>query len=159
MAAKKDCPSCGEEVPASAKRCKTCFHDFDEAPKGSGYAGPIALLVSFAGMVVVALITLLWIVSQPQEQKILVDQGSQSIIWTATYVDGPRTDRLAFKDIARVEYVSHTSGGYEIAAVTVSGDRKVIQESTSPINGEAKKYAEMIGRELTEIDNTRGFGG
>jgi hypothetical protein len=155
----KDCPSCGAEVPQSAKRCKHCFHDFDEAPKGTNWAGPIALLVSFAAMIVVALLVLFWIVSQPQEQKILVDQGSQSIIWTATYVDGPRTNRLPFSEIARVEYVSHASGGYEIAAVTTSGERKVIQESSTPINGEAKKYAELIGQELTEIDNTRGFGG
>lgn len=159
MAVMKDCPSCGAEVPESAKRCKSCFHDFDEAPKSTNWAGPVALLVSLAGMVVVAALTLFWIVSQPQEQKILVDEGSQSIIWTATYVDGPRTDRLEFKDIARVEYVSHASGGYEIAAVTVTGDRKVIQESSSPIKGDAKKYAEIIERPLTEIDNTRGFGG
>ena len=153
----KTCPSCGTEVPVVASRCKTCFHDFDEPAKSTNWAGPIALLVSLAAMMVVAVVTLLWIVSQPQEQKILVDEGSQSIIWTATYVTGPSTDRLEFKDISRLEYVAHASGGYEIAAVTHDGGRKIIQESTSPINGEAKKYAAMMDRPLQEIDNTRGF--
>lgn len=157
MAATKECPSCGEEVPASAKRCKTCFHDFDEPPRSSGWAGPMALLVSAAAMVVVALLTLGWIVTRPQEQRVLVDEGSQSIIWTATYVTGPTTDRLDFVDVSRVEYVAYASGGYEIAAVTNAGDRRIIQESSSPINGEAKKYAEIMERPLQEIDHTRGF--
>lgn len=158
MAAMKDCPSCGEEVPASAKRCKSCFHDFDDdAPKKTNWAGPMALLVSAAAMVLVALLTLGWIVTRPQEQRVLVDEGSQSIIWTATYVTGPTTDRLDFSDVSRVEYVAWASGGYEIAAVTNDGGRKIIQESSSPIAGEAKKYAEIMERPLQEIDHTRGF--
>ncbi|MEZ4321354.1 MAG: hypothetical protein R3F61_28025 [Myxococcota bacterium] len=157
--AMKDCPSCGAEVPTSAKRCKECFHDFDAPAKTASWAGPIALLVALAGMVLVALLTLLWIVMQPQDQHILVDQDSKSIVWTRTYVTGTTTDRVEFKDVARVEYVMHTSGGYEIVAVTSDGTRKSIQESESPLRGEATKYAQLMEMELTIVDNTRGFGG
>ncbi|MCB9677862.1 MAG: hypothetical protein H6737_22365 [Alphaproteobacteria bacterium] len=156
--AMKDCPSCGAEVPASAKRCKECFHDFDTPATTASWAGPIALLVSLAGMVAVALITLLWIVMQPQDQHTLVDQDSQSIVWTRTYVTGTTTDRVQFSDVSKIEYVMHSSGGYEIVAVTSGGDRKQIQISESPIQGEANKYAELMKKDLTIVDNTRGFG-
>lgn len=159
MAAMKECPSCHTEVPTSAKRCKECFHDFDEVPVGRSWAGPVALLVSLAGMVMVALLTLVWIVMQPQDQHTFVDQGTQSIVWTRTYVTGTTTDRLDFKDVARLEYVQYASGTYEIAAVTVNGDRKVIQDGESPLKGDAEKYAKLMDKQLTEIDNTRGFGG
>ena len=156
----KECPACGTDVPEVAKRCKTCFHDFEASGPSKGLigSGAIALVISFAAMLVVACGVIFWIVSQPQEQKILVDEGSQSIIWTATYVTGPTTDRLDFKDIAHLEYNQYASGSFDITAVTTTGDRKVIQESVSPILGEAKKYAEMMERPLRQNDNTRGFG-
>ena len=157
--AMKECPSCGAEVPASAKRCKECFHDFDEPAKGTNWAGPIALLMSLAAMVAVALVVLLWIVMQPQEQRILVDQESQSIVWTRTYVTGTTTDRLKFTDVRQLEYVQHASGGYEIVAITGDGSRKTIEESANPLTGQAKQYSELMEKELTVIDNTRGFGG
>jgi len=157
--AMKDCPSCGADVPTSAKRCKECFHDFDEPVKKASWAGPIALLMALAGMVVVALITLGWIVMQPQDQHILVDQDSESIVWTRTYVTGTTTDRVPFTDVRSLEYIMHTSGGYEITAVTADGSRKIIQESVSPLRGEANKYAQLMKMELSVIDNTRGFGG
>ncbi len=156
MAIMKDCPSCGGEAPLSARRCKSCFHDFDASPPSKSWAGPIALLVSLAGMVVVVVVALLWIVSRPQEQRILVDQGSRSIVWTATYVSGTTTDRLAFDEIQRLEYVAHATGGYEIAAVTHDGRRKIIQEGPSPLRGEARKYAELMERPLQEIDFKKG---
>lgn len=157
----KVCPSCGAEVPKVAKRCKDCFHDFVEKPGGASmlWAGPIALLTALAGMVVVANITLLWIVSRPQDQHIQVDQDSRSIVWTRTYVTGTTSDRMLFDEILKIEYVLHSSGGYEIAAVDKQGNRKIVQASDSPLAGEAQTYARVIGKELVTIDNTRGFGG
>lgn len=156
----KVCPSCGAEVPKVAKRCKDCFHDFVDKPGGGmGWAGPIALLVALAGMVVVANITLLWIVSRPQDQHIQIDQDSRSIVWTHTYVTGTTSDRMLFDEILKLEYVMHASGGYEIAAVDKQGDRKVVVASESPLGSEAQTYSRVIGKELITIDNTRGFGG
>ena len=155
----KTCPSCGAEAPKSARRCKDCFHDFVDKPKGMNWAGPIALLTALAGMVIVANLTLLWIVTRPQEQHIQVDQDSRSIVWTRTYVTGPESDRMLFDDVLKLEYVMHASGGYEIAAVDKQGDRKVIQSADSPLAGEAQTYARVIGKELITVDNTRGFGG
>ena len=159
MAAMKDCPSCHAEVPTSAKRCKECFHDFEEAPPSGNWAGPIALLISVAGMVIVALLTLTWIVMQPQDQHIFIDQDSQSVVFTKTFVSGTTTDRLNFSEVTSLEYVMHANGGYEIVAVKVDGSRRTIKEDDSPIVGDAKKYSQVMKKPLTTVDNTRGFGG
>ena len=44
--ASKTCPSCMEDVPAVASRCKHCFHDFNEEPpkKKGGLLGLMILL-------------------------------------------------------------------------------------------------------------------
>lgn len=159
MAAMKECPSCGAEVPTSAKRCKECFHDFEELPPSKGIAGPIALLVSVAGMVLVSLVALVWIVMQPQDAHTFVDQDTQSIIWTRTYVTGTTTDRIEFKDVQRLEYVVYASGTHEIAAVGVDGSRRVVLSSESPLRGDADKFAALMEKPVVTIDNTRGFGG
>ena len=50
--ATKTCPSCGEDVPVVADRCKHCFHDFNEAPpKKSGLFGLMLLLAAMVGEV------------------------------------------------------------------------------------------------------------
>ena len=159
MIATKACPSCNEDVPTVAKRCKHCFHDFQARPKSSLWAALIALLSAVAVMVVVANLTLFWIVSQPQEQHIQVDQDSRAIVWTRTYVSGTESDRMLFDDVARLEYVLHASGGYEIGAIAKDGGRKIVQASDSPLKTEAQTYARVMGKELVFVDNTRGFGG
>ena len=46
--ATKTCPSCGEEVPVAAARCKSCFYDFNEEPE-QNKSGMMGLLVLFRG--------------------------------------------------------------------------------------------------------------
>ena len=152
----KDCPSCGAEVPQSAARCKECFHDFNaEPPKRTG--GPIFLLAAVAAMAVVGSITLWFVVSQPVEQLIHVDQESESIVWTSRYRGGTETDRLKWLDIAKIEYVIKQSGDFDVIAVTLTGDRKVIQTDTAPLQSEASQYATLMDKPLDVVDNTRGF--
>ena len=62
-------------------------------------------------------------------------------------------------DVARLEYVLHASGGYEIGAIAKDGGRKIVQASDSPLKTEAQTYARVMGKELVFVDNTRGFGG
>ncbi len=153
----KDCPSCGEEVPTVAYRCKHCFHDFD-APKTSGsWAGPIALLVSFAAMAVVGAVTLFVIVSRPIEERILVDQDTRSVIWTTQYRTGITTDRLMWSDILKLEYVTQSSGTFAIKALTTDGSRRTIHEGPSPLTSEANQYAQLMDKELVIVDETTGF--
>lgn len=153
----KECPSCGEDVVHVAYRCKHCFHDF-EAPKSSGsWAGPIALLVSFAAMAVVGVVVLLVIVSRPLDERILVDQDTRSVIWTTQYRTGITTDRLMWTDIIKLEYATLSSGTYVVRAVTTDGDRRIIHEGPSPLRSEANQYAELMDKPLDIVDETSGF--
>ncbi len=153
----KECPSCGVDVPASASRCKECFHDFTEEPPRRSWAGPLMLLASLAGMAVVGALTLLFIVSAPVEERILVDEDTQSVVWTRKFRTGVETDRLKFADIVKLEYVIKSSGGFEVAALTVDGGRRVIQEDRRPLRSEAAQYSELMQKPLEEVDKTRGF--
>jgi len=155
----KECPSCGTEVPRSAFRCKHCFHDFDEDTGRSSmvWAGPIALLVSFAAMAVVGAVTLAVIVSRPLEERILVDQDTRSVVWTTQYRTGITTDRLMWSDIIRLEYVTRRNGTFAVRAITADGDQRVIHEGPSPLTSEANQYAELMDKELAVIDETTGF--
>lgn len=152
----KECPSCGTMVPTSASRCKECFHDFDEPPAQSN-GGPIFLLGAVAAMAIVLAGVLWYVTSNPLEEKILVDEETHSVIWTRKYRSGVETERLHWRDIAKLEYVVRASGGYEVAAVDLDGDRFVIHEAPNPLKTEADHYAQMMEKPLDIVDNTRGF--
>lgn len=153
----KECPSCGTMVPDSASRCKDCFHDFTEAPPRRSMTGALVMLASFAAMAVVGALTFWWIASSPIEEKILVDGESESVVWTRKYRAGVETDRLAFADIAKIQYVIKANGSFEVVAITLTGDRRVISEDVSPIKSTAAQYAQLMEKPLEEVDNTRGF--
>src|SRR5690242_19779054 len=96
----KICPSCGSEVPESATRCKQCFHDFTVARESrSQLVGPVAVLASFAAMAVVGALILLFGVSRPVEEKVLVDQDTQSVVWARKFRNSIETERLRFDQI------------------------------------------------------------
>ena len=154
----KDCPSCGAVVPASASRCKDCFHDFteDDLPARSN-TGPILVLGTLAAMAVVGAGTLWFIVSQPIEEKIHVQQETQSVVKVRKYRNRVESEQLRFDDIVKLEYVLHTGGTFEVVAVTTAGEREVIHTDKRPLRSEAARYAQLMDKPLEEIDNTRGF--
>ncbi|MBT3217837.1 MAG: hypothetical protein HN348_01990 [Proteobacteria bacterium] len=152
----KECPSCHAEVPVEADRCKDCFHDFTEIPpKRSG--GPLFLLGSFALMAVVGAAVLFYIVSIPVETKILVDEGTQSVVWTTKYRTRVSTDRLSWDQVGKLEYIISQTGGYSVVAVTLDGDRRVIRADTRPLKSDADQYSKLMEKPLEIVDNTRGF--
>ncbi len=155
----KDCPSCGAVVPAAATRCKECFHDFteDDLTQRSSSSGMLLILGTIAAMVLVGAATLWFITSNPLEERILVDEETQSVVWTRQYRTGPQTDRLRFSEIMKLEYVLKANGDFEVAALTSTGDRKIIQSGSRPLRTEANQYAKMMDKPLEEIDNTTGF--
>ena len=155
----KSCPSCGAEVPAAAARCKECFHDFlEEAPPKQNPL--LTMLGGLAVMAIVGALTFNYISSQPVEQKILVDQETQSIIFTTQYRTGVETDRLNWSDIGKLEHLTNTRGDFEIVAVGLTGERTTIQtDPDQTLLQTATIYSKMMEKPLEVIDNTpTGFG-
>ena len=152
----KTCPSCDTDVPVAASTCKHCFYDFNAPTKKSSPIIPI--LAGLATMAVIGAGTLYWIVSSPVEQKILMDQETQSVIWTTKYRgDKVTTERLEWSNIGKLEYVITSSGQHRIEAITTTGDRKVIETDTSPLKTTAERYAALTQKPLEVIDDTVGF--
>lgn len=148
----KDCPSCGAEVPASATRCKECFHDFtSEQKQGFSFLGPLIVLGSVAAMAIVGALVLLFVFMQPVEERILVDEDTRSIVWTTKYRTGIETDRVMFDQVVKLEH-SGTGGTFQIVALTTDGERRVIQEDNRALDAEARHYALMMDKPFEDID-------
>ena len=154
--ATKTCPECGAEVPVSALRCKECFHDFQQEPSRS--TGPLLILASFAAMSVVGALVFWGISMRPIEHRVLVDEATQAVIFTTQYRTGPVTDRLDWSEIVMLQHVVTGTGAQEIIAITIDGDRKVIQHSENkPLRPEADRYARVMNKPVTYIDSTTEF--
>ena len=154
----KECPSCGGQAPYSAARCKDCFHDFDESALAKKRRdGPIFLLAAVALMSILATGTLWYVTRAPIEERILVDKQTRSVIWTRVY-QGNRleTERLLWNDVAKLQYITESTG-FEIVAVSMNGDRHVIQESLTSLKKEADQYSRMMDKPLDIVDETGGF--
>ena len=152
----KTCPSCQAEVPSAAGRCKECFHDFTEVQTTK--SGPMVLLAALAAMAVIGGGAAYMIAQKPLDQRILVDEETQSVVWTTTYRSGPETIRVKWADILKLEHVTSSAGTHEIVAVSLGGDRHVIESSDEgSLRGNAEHYAKMMDKPLDLVDNTRGF--
>jgi hypothetical protein len=155
--ADKTCPSCGAEVPSVAKRCRECFHDFteDSGPKTNN--GPLLLLGALATMAVLGAVTLGVITQFPLDQRIQVNQESGYIITTTQYVSGIATDRVPFSDVAAIEHIIVGNGTFEVVAIKQDGGRLLIAKSKESQKGMAEKYAMVMDKPFTEVDNSTGF--
>ncbi len=156
--ASKDCPSCGAVVPVEAARCKHCFHDFTEKPKKK--SGPLVLLGFLAAMAVVGSGTLWYVYTQRAQERIVVDEETQSIVITRKTASATDTERIAFGNIEKIE---HVMGGeksmFEVVAVTLDGKRYIIKRSDdSPLVGHAEHIASVVDKPMVPVKNVRGFG-
>jgi len=152
----KTCPSCGTEVPQAAVRCKSCFHDFTEVKKSGG--SPLMLLGAAAVIVMIFAGTFYAVSQRPLESHTLVDEASQSIIWTTRFRDKTATDRVSFNDVIRLEYSVNDEGDFEIVALTTDAERKVIAVSEGrPILQKAQQYSDMIGKPLEIVESASGL--
>lgn len=153
----KSCPSCGADVPVVATRCKECFHDFSEVKRRK--SGPMVLLASFAFMAVLGAVTFYFITQQPIERRILVDEETQSVVFTTQFRSGPVTERLLWSEIGKLEHITAPNGTFEVVAIKLDGSRKTIQESgDKPLTNIAEHYSTLMDKPLELIDNTAGFG-
>jgi len=153
----KTCPSCGADVPSVAKRCRECFHDFTAEPERSSTSAPLILLGFVAVMAVLGAATLGAITTFPLDQKIQVDQGSGYIVTTTQYVSGVQTERVPFSEIASVQHIIVGNGTFEVRAVSTDGSSLLILKENKSQKGVAEKYAKLMGKQFTEVDNSSGF--
>jgi hypothetical protein len=158
--ATKSCPSCAAEVPVAAPRCKSCFHDFTEAPVKKSN-GPIMLLGIVAVMLGLIAVTF-WLKPQmqPGAETILVDEETASIVFTTKFHDRIETDRVDFAEVANVEMlIAGKVAQYEVAVITLSGERHTVESSDDkPLNGYAEHLAALMDKPLVEKNEARGFG-
>lgn len=154
----KTCPSCGEDVPVAAPRCKHCFHDFTETPKRSN--GLVGLLVLIAAMALLGAGTFWFVSNRQAQEKILVDEETNSIVFTTKYSDRTETDRVRFDEVANVELLMGGSEAtWEVAIVTLSGERRTINLSEDKsLKGYADHISSVMEKPLVEKSEARGFG-
>ena len=79
--ATKSCPSCGEEVPVVATRCKSCFYDFNEQPEAES-SGMLGILGLLATMAVIGMGVFWYLHTQVAAERVVVEEETQSIIIT-----------------------------------------------------------------------------
>ena len=149
--ATKTCPSCMEDVPVVADRCKHCFHDFnEEAPKKKN--GLFGLMILLAAMGVTGAGFVYFnnsqVVSQAQTK---LNPETQQIVITHITKDDRTVTTVNYSDVARVEYVL---GGdtylHEVVVVTNKGDRHLIDAD------ETKSLASMAETRANHIGEARG---
>ncbi|MBN2801107.1 MAG: hypothetical protein JXX28_18355 [Deltaproteobacteria bacterium] len=154
----KTCPSCEAEVPVAASRCKECFHDFNEEPPRK--SGPIALLAAFAAMAVLSAGAVWWVLSQPIETHILVNEESHAVEFVRQYRDHVETESLPWAEVTRLQHLTTSTGDFELAVYMTDGRRVVIEANKkAPLVMKARHYAAMMDRPLEEISKAKGFGG
>ena len=158
--AMKTCPSCHADVPAAAARCKHCFHDFTEAPPKSKASGLVGFLGLLALMAVIGAGTLWFVNDRQGTQQIVVDEETQSIIFTKKTTSGTSTDRLSFNEVAKVELLM--GGGdatWEVALITLDDSRWVLNQSDdTSLKGYAEQVSAVMEKPLVERNEARGFG-
>ena len=157
--ATKTCPSCSEEVPLAAPRCKHCFHDFTEAApkKGRGIVGLLGLI---AAMAVIGGIVLFGINERAGQEMIVIDEETSSIVFTTKFADHTETERVRFDEVSNVEVVmGGSTATWEVAVVTVDGSRRVVNLSDDKsLKGYAEHIAAVMDKPLVEKSEARGFG-
>ena len=156
--ATKSCPSCGEEVPAVAARCKSCFFDFNEEPEART-SGMIGLLVLFAAMAIVGMGAFWYLHTQVAAERVVVEEETHSIIITRKSAAKTEATRVPFSEVTRVEYVlGGETAQFEIIAVSITGERYVIQASDDrPLDGRAEHVARTMEKPLEKVQNFKTY--
>ena len=151
----KTCPSCGEDIPTSAFRCKHCWHDFDAQPTSS-MAAPILALCGAAAFLSVALAVVLGIMTTfPSDQRVTVSQETQAVVFTSQGSWGLSTDTLAFSDIDELRHVVTNSGRYQIVARLKSGSDRVLLDEERSLKSTTASWASAMDVKWREDNQAR----
>jgi len=157
--ATKTCPSCSEEIPVVAARCKSCFYDFNEEPTASK-GGNMGLLVLFAAMSLVGFSVFWYLNTQVAAERVVIEEETQTIIITRKSASKTEATRVSFKDVQKIEYVlGGDSALYEIVAVGHDGSRHIIQSSDdSQLDGRAEQVSRTMEKPLERVKNIKTIG-
>ncbi len=154
--ATKSCPSCMAEVPVEAFRCKHCFHDFNTVQRRK--AGPIVLLGFVAVMLALGGGVLAYVFEVRAQETSIVDKETQSIVITRKTATDMQTERITFAEVKQIEYITGGSNAmFEIAAVTNDGRRYTINYSDKQLKGNAERIANLMKKELVEVQHLKTF--
>lgn len=145
--ANRTCPQCGTEGPASAHRCKQCFHEHSSR---SASWGPVVILGVVAVMTFVAAVAFLFASMGPTDERVLVSAETKSIVIATKYGEDLRTTRIPFSDVVRLEHTPITEG-YEVIALTTAGERRAIHAGKEPLYGEAERYGQLMNKPVERM--------
>ena len=137
----KTCPSCQEEVPSGAFRCKSCFHDFDEVTEKKASAF-MTLLTLVSAMAVLASGVFYLSSQKPSEIVTRLSEENQAVIRMEMTASGLQIEHADFSDITRVE---HSNDGSEYRVVVHTSSNAIeFQSGTYPLGDAAKDIYEVI---------------
>ena len=160
-----DCPSCHNEVPVGAPRCKHCFSDLTEHWAGPTRGGnpllPVFILAVLLGVVSMGV----WNQVQFQGQlgMSVVDPREERVIlvYTSTTSEA-NVKQLAFANIKAVElHLSDSMQGANQEILLVTSDESVTLEKSTgntPLLPSAETLAHQIGVAEVTVIGTMGEG-
>jgi len=140
--ATKTCPSCHNDVPSGAYRCKSCFHDFDAVvEKKAGALMTMLTLVS--AMAVLASATFYYSSQKPSEIVTRLSEENQAIISMKMTASGLDLDTAYFEEISMVEHKLE-KGTYKVIVHRADGGSIVFNEQPYPLTEDARQIAETV---------------
>jgi len=158
----QDCPSCGNEIPVSATRCKYCFHDLSEDREQKKAGGAIVGLVLLALVFVAAgFWTFQSVFEQSQLGNVTIDPIERRVVLVYTALgEDPTTRQVSFDNVASVQLEAgqYLLGGnhFEVYLVLNDGERLLINKSTEePLENYANTVAKHTNKSLTIINHVR----
>ena len=153
-----DCPSCSNEVPQGAPRCKHCFSDLTEHWDGPVSRGNPLLPVILLSLLLAGVSFWVWdhVSNQQQLGAMVIDKDGERVVlvYTSTFSE-PTTNQIAFSEIKEIELHAARKTlqgvGSEVLLVTTLAppdDRIMVDESNDAIlMNSAKNLAKKIGNE------------
>jgi hypothetical protein len=141
--ATKTCPSCHEDVPGGAYRCKTCFHDFDAvAEKKAGALTTLLTLLS--AMAVLATVTFYYSSQKPSEIVTRLSEENQAVISMKMTAKGLEVKTAFFKEISKVEHFNDGSN-YKVIVHTQNGEKPITYKKAShSLSDDAQEIADTV---------------
>ena len=97
---------------------------------------------------------------QSVKRNVVIDEETQSVVWTRTYADKVETDRLPFAEIEKVENIMGGSNAtFEVMLVTTDGERFLLNQSNDvPLESYAQHISHVIEKPLVQVRKIKGFG-
>ncbi len=148
----KICPNCNAEVPAIANLCKHCFHDFHVVPPPK--KSPFWTLLFLAlGTSFVAAMVFAHIYGQQKVMTNVVDKETKSIVFTTKTPDDVTSERVYWKDVSAIEYLTQTRPlSQQLWVVRTDSKRFLYSESNENLTIDAHRLSETVGKPLIERD-------